>query len=415
MLEGDGRIATGSSVDLGEWRDVRPVAGGNMRSAPGSVVDGGDWRDVASSVAEADIRVASERQSEHEDAGEHPRELLPFTRQIVAAGAVAGSLEASMAAAGVPGAAMLEALEAFAASIDLAREVRDGDRFHVRYERTFSVMGTPIGQGRVLWAELVTAGRGTVAIHRFRTHDRAERLWLANGQSTTSPLLRLPLDIVSISSGFGLRADPFDQPPPPPTAGKSSAMGGPSRAPPAHPPGLKALVNPAERPLSSSGLSFYGNFGSADWRAAPRPARPMFMHEGVDFVAPSGTPVFAAADGVVVGAGPNGRYGNWIRINHAGKLATVYGHLSGFAPGIAAGSIVSRGELIGFVGSTGRSTSTHLHFELLADGKPVNPISHPVAKRDALSGPDLNRLRKKVTQNLAERGREAAVTASVSR
>ena len=73
----------------------------------------------------------------------------------------------------------------------------------------------------------------------------------------------------------------------------------------------------------------------------------MFMHEGVDLVAPAGTPVHAAADAMVMGAGPNGRYGNWIRITHAGNLATVYGHLSGFAPGIAAGSTVSRGDVIG--------------------------------------------------------------------
>jgi len=115
---------------------------------------------------------------------------------------------------------------------------------------------------------------------------------------------------------------------------------------------------------------------------------------------------------VVIGAAPNGRYGNWIRIDHAGKLATVYGHLSGFAPGIVAGTKVSRGDVIGFVGSTGRSTGAHLHFELLADGKPVNPITHPETKRSVLRGPDLDRLRKQVAHSLAERDREAAVEAS---
>ncbi len=344
---------------------------------------------------------------------------LPFSRQIAVGGTIAGSLEASTATAGVPAEAMIEVLQAFATSIDLGREVRDGDHFHVRYEQTFTLEGVPTGTGRVLWAELRTAAKGTVAIHRFRTRDGTERFWLANGHGATPPAMRLPVEIVSISSGFGLRADPFDQPPPPPTAGKSGAMGGPLRTPPALPPGLKPGTITGEKPLSSyGGASSYGRstpgYGSpyGAWQQAPKATRSLFMHEGVDLVAPAGTPVRAAADGVVIGAAPNGRYGNWIRIDHGGKLATVYGHLSGFAPDIVAGTKVSRGDVIGFVGSTGRSTGAHLHFELLSDGKPVNPITHPETKRGVLRGPDLDRLRKQVAQSLAERDREAAVEAS---
>jgi murein DD-endopeptidase MepM/ murein hydrolase activator NlpD len=350
---------------------------------------------------------------------EPARELLPFSRQIAIGGTVAESLEASIAESGVPVPAMLDALEAFAPSIDLAREVRNGDRFYIRYERTFIAEGVPIGPGRVLWAELRTAAKGTISIHRFRPRDGVEHFWLASGQATTPPAIRLPVEIVSISSGFGLRADPFDQPPPPPTAGKSGAMGGPMRPPSALPPGLKPGTITGEAPLASSGgSSSYGRsksgYGSpyGNWQQAPRVTRSLFMHEGVDLVAPTGTPVYAAADGVVLGAGPNGRYGNWIRIDHAGNLATVYGHLSAFAPDIEAGTIVSRGEVIGFVGSTGRSTGAHLHFELLADGKPVNPITHPETRRSVLRGPDLDRLRKQVALSLAERDREAAVAAS---
>lgn len=365
------------------------------------------------------------------DEAERLRELLPFTRQIAVRGGVSGSLEASTAAAGVPAAAMLEVVEAFATSLDLARDVRDGDNFYVRYEQTFTVEGAPIGIGRVMWAELRTAAKGTLAIHRLRTRDKTERFWLANGQAATPPSIRLPLEVVSISSGFGLRADPFDQPPPPPTAGKSSAMGGPLRAPPQLPPGLKPGTITGEAPLSSSaGASSYGrtspgaasNYGRpagvtsyGNWQQGPRTTRSLFMHEGVDLVAPTGTPVQAAADGVVVGAGPNGRYGNWIRIDHAGKLSTVYGHLSGFAPGIAAGTPVLRGEVIGYVGSTGRSTGSHLHFELLTDGKPVNPINHPETRRAALRGVEFDHLRKQVAQNLSERDRETAAEASIGR
>ncbi|MDP2331726.1 MAG: M23 family metallopeptidase [Reyranella sp.] len=357
------------------------------------------------------------------------RDLLSFTRQIAVGGTVAGSLEASTAAAGVPAPAMVEALQALA-TIDLARDIKDGDRFHVRYEQTFTIEGEPIGTGRVLWAELRIAAKGTIAIHRYRTRDRVERFWLANGQAASPPAIRLPVETVSISSGFGLRADPFGKPTPPPTAGKSGAMGGPLRTPPALPPGLKPGTITGQAPLSSyAGASSYGrpsaglssysgpSVGSsgATLQPAPRAPRALFMHEGIDLVAPTGTPVLAAADGVVIGAAPNGRYGNWIRIDHAGKLATVYGHLSAFAPGIAPGTEVARGELIGFVGSTGRSTAPHLHFELLISGKPVNPITHPEVKRIQMRSPELERFRKQVAQSLAERDREAAVAASFRR
>ena len=345
----------------------------------------------------------------------------PFTREIAASVAIKTSLDQALDDLGVPAAIMLEALRAFTATVNLQRDIKPGDRLHVRYEQAFTAEGAPIGVGRVLWAELTLASRGPVAIHRFQTRDKVERLWFTNGLSATPPSLRMPLDAISVSSGFGLRADPFDQPPPPPTAGKSGAMGGPLRAPPALPPGLKPGTITGEAPLSSyggasaygksgTGLSSYGGLSGGTLQKAPAPrfARSLFMHEGVDLVAPAGTPVHAAADGIVVGAAPNGRYGNWIRIDHGGKLATVYGHLSAFAPGIEAGTTVARGELIGFVGSTGRSTGAHLHFETQIDGKPVNPITHPDVKRGQLRTPDLERFRKQVAQSLAERDREAA-------
>ena len=168
------------------------------------------------------------------DAGEEARfaAYQPFTREIASNVVIKASVDQALDDLGVPAATMLEALRAFTATVNLQRDIKPGDRLHVRYEQAFTAEGAPIGVGRVLWAELTLASRGPVAIHRFRTRDKAERFWLANGQAAMPPVLRLPLEIVSISSGFGLRADPFDQPPPPPTAGKSGAMGGPLRTPP---------------------------------------------------------------------------------------------------------------------------------------------------------------------------------------
>jgi murein DD-endopeptidase MepM/ murein hydrolase activator NlpD len=382
---------------------------------------------ITASVAER--HAAEERLLGSADDDQRLRDYLPFTRETAVDGVVEGSFADSTAAAGVPAAAMLEALEALGTAIDLARDVRDGDRFHVRYEQTFTAAGAALDVGRVLWVELRTA-KGTFAIHRFRARDGADRFWQANGQAATPPSMRMPLDVVSISSGFGLRADPFDQPPPRPTAGTAHAMGGSpgrhaSKAPPKPalkpapklPPGLPTggasegpRVNIATPLGLANGLSAYGGLRShaplGGSHLAPRAGRTLFMHEGIDLVAPEGTPVYAAADGVVVGAAPNGRYGNWIRIEHDGKLATVYGHLSGFAPGIEPGVAVSRDQLIGFVGSTGRSTGAHLHFELLNDGKPVNPVIHPETKRGQLRGVELERFRKQVAQSRTERNRE---------
>jgi len=375
----------------------------------------------------AERRAAEEWLLGSADDDQRLRDYLPFTRETAVDGVVEGSFADSTVAAGVPAAAMLEALQALSTAIDLGRDVRDGDRFHVRYEQTFTAAGAALDVGRVLWVELRTT-KGAVAIHRFGTRDGADRFWLTNGQAATPPSLRMPLDVVSISSGFGLRADPFDQPPPPPTAGTARAMGGsPGRLapkPPPKPSSAKKLppglptggatdgpkVNVATPLGIANGLSAYGGLRShaplGGSHLAPRVGRALFMHEGVDFVAPEGTPVHAAADGVVVGAAPNRGYGNWIRIEHSGKLETVYGHLSGFAPGIEAGVAVARGDLIGFVGSTGRSTGAHLHFELLSNGKPVNPVIHPETKRGQLRGVELERFRKQVAQSLAERDRE---------
>jgi murein DD-endopeptidase MepM/ murein hydrolase activator NlpD len=341
----------------------------------------------------------------------------PFTREISADGVVAESLDDALAQAGVAAAAMLEARQALADAINLERDVQPGDRFHVRYEQTFTAEGAPIGVGRVLWAELRTKAKGTVAIHRFRGFDKTERFWLANGQAATPPSMRLPLEVISVSSGFGLRADPFDQPPPLAATGKLAPMGGPKHK--LLPPGLPtggasgngSTINVATPLGASFGLEPYAGMKKA---VGPRGTPALFMHEGIDLVAPAGTPIYAAADGVIVGAAPNGRYGNWIRIEHSAKLATVYGHLMAFASGIEPGESVVRGELIGFVGNTGRSTAPHLHFELQVDGKAVNPVNHPELKAAQLRGPELERFRKQVAQALQEREREDKVATALA-
>jgi murein DD-endopeptidase MepM/ murein hydrolase activator NlpD len=100
-------------------------------------------------------------------------------------------------------------------------------------------------------------------------------------------------------------------------------------------------------------------------------------HKGVDLAQPSGTPVYATADGIVSRAEPFSTYGNYIQIEHGGELQTRFGHLSGFA--VFAGEQVHKGQLIGYVGSTGRSTGPHLHYEVRIAGEAVDPRPYMVA------------------------------------
>jgi len=100
-------------------------------------------------------------------------------------------------------------------------------------------------------------------------------------------------------------------------------------------------------------------------------------HKGVDLAQPTGTPVYATADGIVSRAEPFSSYGNYIQIEHGGELQTRFGHLSGFA--VVAGEQVHKGQLIGFVGTTGRSTGPHLHYEVRVAGEAVDPRPYMVA------------------------------------
>ena len=112
---------------------------------------------------------------------------------------------------------------------------------------------------------------------------------------------------------------------------------------------------------------------------APRRLNPVTLqwrpHEGVDFAAPAGTPVHATADGTVSFAGRQGGYGNVVKLSHARAYSTTYAHLSGFASGLRAGGSVRRGDVIGYVGSTGWSTAPHLHYEVRVNGAPRDPLS----------------------------------------
>lgn len=112
-------------------------------------------------------------------------------------------------------------------------------------------------------------------------------------------------------------------------------------------------------------------------------------HKGVDLAQPTGTPVYATADGVVSKAEPFSSYGNYIQIEHGGELQTRFAHLSGFA--VTAGQQVHKGQLIGYVGTTGRSTGPHLHYEVRVAGEAVDPTPYMVTNLALSSDPALGR------------------------
>jgi murein DD-endopeptidase MepM/ murein hydrolase activator NlpD len=314
----------------------------------------------------------------------------PFVhREIALSGFVEESFEDSLVRTGAPAGLSVRLKDALSSALD-RRHLDNGDRFFVRYEQTVASDGREIGAGRIVSAEIITAAKGKIAFYSFRPTRGAEQLWLANGEALAAPAMRLPLETVSVSSGFGVRADPFEQP--------RNGLGAPSRL-----GTVGATINRATARGIALGLA------PGPGRTASRGGASTFlMHNGVDLVAASGTPVLAASDGTVVGAAPNAGYGNWIRVDHGQNVATVYGHLSTFAPGISAGTKVQRGQVIGFVGSTGRSTGPHLHFEVINNGQAVDPMNFPRTKRASLQGADLENFRKLVRQSEAARQSEVA-------
>ena len=329
---------------------------------------------------------------------ERSRDLLPFTRALGASGTVSGSFAASAAAAGVPRAAMLEALQALDAATEGAsgaRAPQDGDTFYVRWEQSYTIDGNPIGVGRVLWLELRTESGAVTALHRFQPREGGEQFFLAGGEAAKPPAVALPVETIAVSSRFGLRGDPL----------AARGRGGMGPLPPSHAGRQTSSI------VAAAVARAHGGRGA---RMSGRPAQAfagfgarLFMHEGVDFAVPQGTPIYAASDGVVSEAKPYGGYGNYVRIEHADGVATAYGHLSRFAPGVKPGTAVVRGELVAFSGNTGRSTGPHLHFEVLTGGKPVDPLTHAAIAQ--LGGADLEQFAKQMVARERERDSEAAV------
>ena len=193
----------GAEAVISDWFDHAP----SNSTMPTVVVVEPRWQLAGVTTEEnrpGEAAIAEQRLLGSDDEDDRFAAYQPFTREIGVDGLISNSFEEAISHAAVPAATMLEAKQALATAIDLGRDVQRGDRFYVRYEQQFTAAGAAVGVGRVLSAELRTQAKGMIAIHRFRTRDQVERFYLPNGQSATPTSMRLPLDVVSISSGFGL-------------------------------------------------------------------------------------------------------------------------------------------------------------------------------------------------------------------
>jgi murein DD-endopeptidase MepM/ murein hydrolase activator NlpD len=212
----------------------------------------------------------------------------------------------------------------------------------VKANDTFDVFyGNPLtgssSKRKVLhYAQLTLDGK-TKTYYRYTTKDGQTDYYDESGRSAQKALLKTPVSGARLTSGFGMRRHP---------------------------------------------LLGYSK-----------------MHAGVDFGAPHGTPIRAAGSGVVQIAGRHGAYGITVEIKHNNKYETLYAHMSKLAAGIRRGAKVNQGQIIGYVGSTGRSTGPHLHYEVHVDNRPVNPTRIKAAGGKQLAGKELakfNQLKARV-------------------
>lgn len=214
--------------------------------------------------------------------------------------------------AGIPAGILAEVYDLLAFEMDFERDVRAGQKFSVLYEENFS-NGEKIDNGRVLAIEF-EALRGNVKMYRFKKADGKTGYYDENGNGAIKSLKRTPINNAKVTSSFS---------------------------------------NSRKHPV----LGYT--------RA----------HKGVDFRASTGTPIPAAGAGRVVARSYNKGHGNYVKIRHNGSYETLYAHMSRFAKGVVVGTTVKQGQTIGYVGSTGLSTGPHLHYEIIKDGKHVNPMT----------------------------------------
>ena len=241
----------------------------------------------------------------------------PFeSRRALAQGRIDSSLFLAGQAAGLPDKTIMEMAEIFGWDVDFALDIRAGDQFIIIYEELYKD-DKKIRNGAILGAEFVNQGRYIRALRYTNEHGRSQ-YFSPEGDSMRKAFLRTPVAFSRISSYFGKRKHPV----------------------------LSTVRN----------------------------------HNGVDYAAPTGTPIKATGDGRIEYAGRKGGYGRAVIVRHGNKYTTLYAHMSKFAKGVKSGKTVHQGQVIGYVGSSGLATGPHLHYEFQVRGVHRNPLKVELPK-----------------------------------
>ncbi len=224
----------------------------------------------------------------------------------------------------IPANIIIEFARIYGFQVDFQRDIRKRDSFQIMYEVFINDNGKVIETGNILFANLKLSGQDN-SLYYFDKNG-SEGHYDKSGKSVKKALMKTPINGARLSSPFGMRKHPID------------------------------------------------GFNK--------------MHRGTDFAAPMGTPIMASGDGVIKKAGWCGGGGNCVVIKHNSTYQTVYAHMSKFAKGIRKGIRVKQAQVIGYVGSTGKSTGPHLHYEVIVNGKKINSQTLKLPSGKILKGND---------------------------
>ena len=244
----------------------------------------------------------------------------------------------------VPATVIEDMIKIYSYDVDFQRRVQPGDSFDVFFASEDEGSANP-DRNEVLFASL-TVGGETKKYYRFKTDDDSVvDFYDETGKSAKKFLVRKPVNNAIMRSGFGGRR--------PPILGYTK------------------------------------------------------MHTGVDWSAPYGTPIFASGNGMIEKVGWEGGYGKYIRVKHNNGYETAYGHMSAYAKGMEPGKRVRQGQVIGFIGSTGLSTGAHVHYEILVNGRFVDPMRVKLPRGRSLEGPmmaSFEKARDQIDTQMSQRG-----------
>ena len=258
-----------------------------------------------------DYRQLNSRRNENKDFVFYYQDAPTETKVIRKRMKVKNSLSSTLKSAGIPKKIVQNYLHHLSYTMDFQRDVRNGDLIELLYEANFTKSNVIIGNPLLIYG-LVHLRDHKLELFRYRLQNGKIDYFDANGKSIRKHLMRTPVQGARLTSKFGVRKHPI--------LGYSK------------------------------------------------------MHRGVDFAAKRGTPIMAAGDGRISFAGRNGSFGRFIEIKHLNNFKTRYAHMYKFAKGIKKGRVVKQGDVIGYVGNSGRSTGPHLHYEVKHKNRTINPM-----------------------------------------